>query len=272
MSRWATVRSYLVPSCVFLAVLLALLWRLWTPVGERREFGIDSQWQYWGDLSFQIKALRDGELPLWDPYDRAGYPFHRDPQTSVTYPVNWLFVGFGAVTGQTGFWLINVKQVVHLFIACLGMFAFLRRRGLPTPCCYAGAFVLLLSSPFFHHLDFNLNWSFAWMPWALLGVEAWAQKPSSGRAAGVAVTLALSFLAGSPPAFWYGLLVIVPYGIWALVHYRQPFWRTGVVMGCVFLGIVAAQTVATVPGAVLDRALDGVLPGGAGPDPADRRR
>ncbi len=245
MSRWARARCHLVPSAVFLAALLAVLWRLWTPIGERREFGIDSQWQYWGDLTFQIDALRDGELPLWDPYDRAGYPFHLDPQTSVLYPVNWAFVGAGLVTGSTGFWLINLKQILHFWLACMGMYAFLRRRGLPPPACYAGAFVLLLSAPFMHHLDLNLNWSFAWAPWALLAVDRWAEKPSARAAAAVAATMGLCFLAGSPPAFWYAALLVGPYGVWAMIHHRRSYGRSALVVAGLFAGIIAAQAVAT---------------------------
>jgi hypothetical protein len=245
MSRWARLRPWVIPSAVLLAALLALFWRLWTPLGERHEFGIDSQWQYWGDLTFQIDAVRDGEFPFWDPYDRAGYPFHLDPQTSVLYPVNWVFVGAGLITGSTGTWLINLKQILHFWLACMGMFAFLRRRGLPPAACYSGAFVLLLSAPFMHHLDLNLNWSFAWAPWALLAVDAWAEKPSPRRAAAVALTLGLSFLAGSPPAFWYAALVVGPYGVWALLHHRKSFWRSGLVIVGLFVGIVLAQTLAT---------------------------
>ncbi|HKA89435.1 MAG TPA: hypothetical protein VKE22_17330 [Haliangiales bacterium] len=245
MSRWARARCYLVPSAVFLAALLAVFWRLWTPIGERHEFGIDSQWQYWGDLTFQIDALREGELPLWDPYDRAGYPFHLDPQTSVLYPVNWAFVAAGLATGSTGFWLINLKQIFHFWLACVGMYAFLRRRGLPPPACYAGGFVLLLSAPFMHHLDLNLNWSFAWAPWALYAVDVWAERPTARSAAAVATTMGLAFLAGSPPAFWYAALVVGPYGVWAMVHHRRSYLRSGLVLVGLFAGMVVAQAVAT---------------------------
>src|SRR5262249_48718169 len=70
MSRW---RARLTPAVAFLAITLAICWRLWTPIkGERKDFAWDTQWEYWGDLQFQLDAYRDGELPLWNPYDRAG--------------------------------------------------------------------------------------------------------------------------------------------------------------------------------------------------------
>ena len=79
--------SYAIAAIVFLLALMALFWRLWTPIdGARRTFGWDAQWEYWGDLQFQLDAYSDGDLPLWNPYDRAGYPFHTDPQAGIFYP------------------------------------------------------------------------------------------------------------------------------------------------------------------------------------------
>ena len=69
--------SYVVAALVFLLLLLALFWRLWTPIdGARRTFGWDAQWEYWGDLQFQLDAYRAGppaqsELAAWSAYART---------------------------------------------------------------------------------------------------------------------------------------------------------------------------------------------------------
>jgi hypothetical protein len=103
------VRSMLVralPAIGIAVVVAVMFWRLWTPIdGARRVLAWDALWQYWGDLGFQVDAYADGELPLWNPYDRAGYPAHADPQVGVLYPVNWVLVGLGLVAGP-GQWLI----------------------------------------------------------------------------------------------------------------------------------------------------------------------
>ena len=47
--------------------------------GAPRWFEWDVPEQYWPDLVYACEAQYDGEMPLWNPYDRAGYPYYADP-------------------------------------------------------------------------------------------------------------------------------------------------------------------------------------------------
>jgi len=247
--------SWLIPALVFLAVILAVFWRLWSGIdGARRAFGWDAQWEYWGDLQFLHDSLRSGELPLWNPFDRGGYPLHADPQAGVLYPINWLLIGLSFLTGPQ-WWLVTVKIVLHFWIGAMGMFAFLRRRQLPAAACYAGGIFFVLCYPLSHAAFSALNWGMAWLPWMLLAVEWWAEKPSPGRGAAVALAFGVSQLTGAPAAFWYSLIVVVPYGVWAIVHharqsqdvraYLRVASLTTAIAGGLFVAMVAAQFLAT---------------------------
>jgi hypothetical protein len=253
--RLRAVLSWTIPAGVFLVVILAVFWRLWTGIdGAPRAFAWDAQWEYWGDLQFLHDAVRDGQLPLWNPFDRAGYPLHADPQAGVLYPVNWLLVALSFVTG-TKWWLVAIKIIAHFWLAGFGMYTFLRWRKLPQAACYAGGVFFMLCYPFSHAMFSALNWGMAWLPWMLLAVEAWAQRPSLGRGAGVALAFGLAELAGAPAAFWYSLLVVVPYGVWAIVHharargdaraYLHEAAYSTALAGALFVAIVAAQFLAT---------------------------
>jgi hypothetical protein len=248
--RLARVARWLGPSLVLLAFILAFFWRIWTPIAkERRAFGWDAQWEYWGDLQFLHDALRDGAWPLWNPFDRLGYPFHADPQAGVLYPVNWLLVGISFVTGPV-WWLITVKIVAHFWIAALGLFAFLRRRRLPDAACYAGACFWILSYPWSHAMFSALNWGMAWAPWLLLAVDWWAESPTRGRGAAVALAAGMAWLAGAPAAFFYTLLVVAPYGVWAIVHQhkqagdRPAYLRAAGVTAAIAAGLFALMVIA----------------------------
>src|SRR5262249_43264484 len=178
----------------------------------------------------QLAAYRDGELPLWNPYDRAGYPFHADPQVGLLYPPTWALLAVGRVVDGVPPWLIDLKDLLHIWLGGLGMFAYLRRRGLPQAACYAGGLLFILSSPFIRHAELALTWSMAWAPWVLYAVDVWAERPSLSSAAALAVALAMGFLAGAAPTFWYTLVVAGPYTIWALLHHRRPgYVKTGAV-------------------------------------------
>jgi hypothetical protein len=245
--------SYTVAALVFLLALMALFWRLWTPIeGARRTFGWDAQWEYWGDLQFQLDAYADGDLPLWNPYDRAGYPFHSDPQAGIFYPATWLLLGGSALSGGADYWWIAVKVVLHFWLAAFGAWVYLRRRGVHPAACYVGGFVFILSYPYLHNVFSALNWSMAWTPWVLAAIDHFTQRPTRARGALVALAAAMCTLAGAPASFWYSLLVIAPYGSWALVAgaraagprgspERRAYARAAAVAGATAAGLLLAM-------------------------------
>lgn len=250
--QWRRVARYAVPGVVYLVVLLAVFWRLWTPIDDaRRAFGWDAIWEYWGDLQYLADSFGDFEMPLWNWHDRGGYPFHADPQVGILYPPSWVLVGFAWLLGSTPWWLIAVKIILHFWIICTGFHALLRRNGAPEPACYAAGLIFLLSYAVTQNLFSALNWNLAWAPWCMLAVQVWAERPSYGRGALVALAFGMCALAGAPGAFWYALLVIVPYGAWAVVrasreagdrgaYVRRAALTTGAAGGLV-LAMVLAQ-------------------------------
>ena len=269
MASWVRrALPYGVAGAVFLVLLLALLWRLWTPIeGARRAFGWDAQWEYWGDLTFQLDAYRAGELPLWNPFDRLGYPFHGDPQAGILYPPSWLLLGASAAAGEVSFAVVAAKIILHLWLACFGVFVYLRRRGVAAAACYVGGIVFVVGYPHLHNLPSALNWNIAWAPWILAAVDHWAARPTRARGALVALTCALCALAGGPASFWFSILIVVPYGAWAIAHgarcaaggprgYLREALVSGVASLGLFLAMVAAQfhsTAAMVGQTVRDR-------------------
>lgn len=262
MSAWIHLlrraAPYVIPAVVYLGFLLAVFWRLWTPIdGAARAFGWDAIWEYWGDLQYQADAYAAGELPLWNPHDRGGYPFHADPQAGMLYPPTWALVAIAWIAGSTPWWLIAVKIVFHYWLVCVGLHALLRRWGTPSVACYAGAFVFVLSYPVTQNLFSALSWNIAWAPWAMLAIDRWADSPRWGSAAVVALVMSMCALAGAPGALWYSLLVIAPYGIWALVarvrahavaDRRDYLYRAAATLGAaiaLFVAAIAAQFAAT---------------------------
>ncbi|HWM84835.1 MAG TPA: hypothetical protein VNO33_03330 [Kofleriaceae bacterium] len=251
MPPWARrALPYGVAGVLFLLLLLALLWRMWTPIeGARRAFGWDAQWEYWGDLQFQLGAYAAGELPLWNPFDRTGYPFHGDPQAGLLYPVNWLLLAAAAGAGEVSFGLVAAKIVLHFWLACFGLFVYLRRRGLHAAACYAGGVIFVVGYPHLHNLPSALNWNIAWAPWILAAIDSWAARPDRGRGALVALAAALCALAGGPASFWFSLLVVVPYAAWAIAsgarvggrEYMREALVSGIASLGLFLAMVAAQ-------------------------------
>ena len=118
------------------AVALALVglvpfgtyWRLWV-AGRRAEYLYgDTCGLYWPDLVYLYRAFTHLQLPLWNPFERGGVSMLSEPEAGVLYPLNWLLVAIGAVSGGMPFVMIEVKACMHLAIGGVAMFALLRRR------------------------------------------------------------------------------------------------------------------------------------------------
>ena len=78
---------------ILLTVLaLVLFWDLlWLP-GDQLIAGNDLQHMFLQWWRFGLESLRQGELPLWNPYLFSGVPFLANPQPALFYPPVWLLL------------------------------------------------------------------------------------------------------------------------------------------------------------------------------------
>lgn len=230
--------------------------------GEQALFpGWDATRVFWADLEFFRRALSLGELPLWNPYDRAGYPFVAEPQSGVFDPVVLLLVGVALLLGSAPSWLIVVKSVLCYGIAASGIAAFLRGRSLPTwaTCLGVGLFVLC---PRMDKLkDQSALWPIAWIGWLMWAIDRCAARPSWQRGAALGAIAGMVVLSGYPPmAFRIGLCA-APYAAFVFAQSirraddrRAHAGRLARAAGCaalVLAGLTAAQiwsTLQVLPG------------------------
>lgn len=183
--------------------------------GEKRFLEWDVPEQYWPDLVYLCDALHDGELPSWNPYDRAGYPWYADPQTGAYHPLNWgicLLAGSAPALGWA-----EARVVLGFVLAGLFGLLWLRRLKLPWGPAVLGA-VVIQTAPFMrHNWELNLTLAFAWLPLMLWAAEraVCERRYADGAVLGLAV--ALCAWTGSPPAFWLAALFCGCYTLVRLV-------------------------------------------------------
>lgn len=221
-------------------------------IGDKALFpGWDATRVFWADLEFFRRSLAGGELPLWNPYDRAGYPFVAEPQSGVFDPVVLLLVGFALLWGSAPSWLIVVKSVIYYGIASSGIAAFLRGRALPTWATVLGVAVFVLCPRMDKLKDQSGLWPIAWMGWLLWAIDRCAAKPSWQRGAALGAIASLVVLSGYPPMAFRIALFAAPYALLvcgrAIVRAedRRAHARAlAVAAGCaaaVLVGLTAAQ-------------------------------
>ncbi len=190
-------------------------------------FGWDTTESYWPDLVYFSESLREGEWPLWNPFDRGGYPYSSDPQPGMFYPVHWLLSLVSFATGDTGWSFIQFKMLLHHVIAGICMHAFLRHRGLPHLAAVVGGLALVASSPWLIHKASNLLMPMVWTPLIWMATDALLRSPTWRRALALAASLYVAGSAGSPPGFFYVLVMALLYGGYRAIEVAQAKYRAG---------------------------------------------
>lgn len=188
---------------------------------------------YWDYVN---SALQQGRLPLWNPMLFAGAPLLANPQTSLFYPLRWLFIFFAAEQG------IVYSAALHAWLAGALTYALARRAGRVTPlAAWVAGLIFALNGWATGLLGHPNRWStLPWLPAAILLWEmrpfAEPDQPRWGRRtrwwlAASAVVWALGLLAGHSQTFYNQALIVAgwaaaPVAWQTLVCLRQRRFRS----------------------------------------------
>lgn len=210
------LRSLIPVAAIYALTFAAVFWFLW--MGERKALGWDMLTEYWGDVAYQARWLGAGELPLWNPYERLGFPSYADPQAGQFYPINWLTWPLGWIGGEMPYWSVALKNWLHLVLGATGMFAFLRRRGEATPACWLGGYLFALAPPIVSFAASALLWPISWLPWVWIALDRVLEAPTWRRGVALGGVMALPILAGNPPSLFYMLIAVSFMGVAGVVR------------------------------------------------------
>ena len=198
--------------CVVILILQPILFFWSTLISKTTHIPWDLTVFHAPLVSVVVEGLKQGRIPLWEPYTYAGYPLHADISAQLFYPPAWLAFLFGAVREDAIVYWLEWLVTLHLMLAGAGAYLLLRRLSCrPGPALFgATAFQMgcfFSSQP--QHLGAVSG--AAWMPFAWLGVVLLADGFSLRRFALLATALAMIFLAGFPA------ITLVAYGTTTMV-------------------------------------------------------
>jgi len=184
---------------------------------------------------YNHRMLRQGELPFWNPHIFCGYPHLALIQNNALYPVTLPFDLLDPVAG------IGYAAFLHLALAGLLMYAFLRRSGLGRGAAVVGGLAFELNGMFLVRLGApSYVYSGTWLPLMLLGARA-VLDGRGGRARwALPAGIALSVLGGHPQITMLAMLLTAAYLLWhALAVPRASGRGTGHVLAAASLLAVA---------------------------------
>jgi hypothetical protein len=175
------------------------------------------------------ELVREGHLPLWNPYVLSGFPLAADVVNNVFYPLSALYY---LLPFDTGFkWFI----VCHYPIAGICWYLLGREWGLPRGAALFGGIAFMLSGPLLSLTNaINFLPGIAWLPLTLLGFHRALLRRSWRSAAWTSLILALQAL-GDPLMVYFTLIVMGLYGLTML----RPSWTKSILTTFGALGGIA---------------------------------
>jgi hypothetical protein len=154
------------------------------------------------------RRIRAGDFPLWNPNVFCGAPFFADPQSRVLYPFS-LALAFVDPVRAFGY-----DVALHVFLAMLGMYLFMRAIGASAAGSLAGAISYGLSSFFATRMGHpTFVAAAAYIPFLFFAYER-ARRGLRGGVVALLVFLTLGYFAGFPQVFLFGVMSLVIYAFY----------------------------------------------------------
>lgn len=165
------------------------------------------------------RALREGELPLWNPFASLGAPLLANGQSQPFAP---FFLPFLARPSPGVYSLCIVAQ---LLFGGWGMARLLARQGCRPAAAAFGALLFAFNPYALNFCIYSDVWAYVWFPWLFEAAEAWLQGGAGWRR--LPVLLALMALGGHLEVAFLGAASSFAFLAVYLVHDGCTFekWR-----------------------------------------------
>jgi hypothetical protein len=199
----------------------------------------DSLAQYFPWRHFAAESLRNGQIPLWNPYQFTGTPMMANAQSAIFYPLNFPFLIMDTA------YAFGVCAFLHTLLAAFSTYFLCQRWGLSRTAA-------VVSATAFAFCGYLASWALlptlfataSWLPLCVFLYEKASDDEFRGRSAvWLGAALCMALLAGHAQIFFYVLLAVA---------LRQPFlkrkWRGMAILGGAFslcVGLGAGQLLPT---------------------------
>ncbi|MDX2029732.1 MAG: YfhO family protein [Blastocatellia bacterium] len=179
------------------------------------------------------QMLREGQLPLWNPYIFSGMPLLASIQPGALYPPTWLFAVLSPQPAMN--WMV----ITTFHLALFGTYLYARRIGADRVGALAGGIAFAFGGYMVAHVGHtNRIAAAAWLPWILLAIEALSQRLRWRWVALGAGFIAMQLLAGEPQMSLYTGMVAGAYAVFSLTlreegeRFRRQLFGFGAMAVC----------------------------------------
>lgn len=184
------------------------------------------------------EVVLGGDFPFWNRLYSAGQPLAANPAYELFYPPQWLTF---LPDYDYGF---RLHIVLHVYIAALGAFRFLRSIDLGVPASFVGAMVFVTCGPYVSTINLlPFLFSISWVPWIALYARRWILERRARDFVAAALFLGVQAILCEPTTLLQTWGIIGLYA--AFTGWRRGGARDGAVgfarsIGLVLTGVAVA--------------------------------
>lgn len=219
------------------------------PVGVPRLdlLGVDTVRQDFPWKSLVADALKNGNLPLWNPFSFSGHPQLAAFQEGAFYPLNILFLFLSKIDAWT------ILTILQPLLAFFFTYIFVRNLNIGK----FGSFFAGIAFAFSPYLTAWLPWLMAphailWLPLVLYSVDKIIKERRARNISLLTFSLTLSLFAGHPQSTIYIFLTAIAYFLFRVLEKKDVKSKIKqstalfLISIILFLGITSVQWLSTV--------------------------
>jgi Bacterial membrane protein YfhO len=181
---------------------------------------------------YAFLAIRHGRFPEWDPSNYGGMPFAANPQVALFYPGTWILFAFNWRREHLSYWSFEVFVLLHMWIAWMLCFYWLRGRRLGIFASACGSAIFACSGYMMMELQhLGVIVAYAWIPLGLMGIDEASEQDSWHPLWKTVAASALAFLGGYTPTWFVVAICFLSYAL-----SRRFRWRLAL-GSCASIGV-----------------------------------
>ncbi|HSE21920.1 MAG TPA: YfhO family protein [Pyrinomonadaceae bacterium] len=181
------------------------------------------------------QIVKNGSIPLWNPFIFSGMPLHGSIQAGLLFPLNWWFLFFTPTTAA------NLMVLTSYSLGALGAYYYARKSGTNIAGALMTGLTWELSGVLIGQIShINIIQTAAMLPWILWAIEGFSLSGERKWGVLLAILVAIQAFVGHPQSFVYSLLLVGAYVVVMAATHQQTRTRYLISFAMILSGILLA--------------------------------
>jgi len=222
ISTYHRVTVEIIPILFLILSVIVFFWEIL--YSGRALFGHDFVLQFYPWKKFIYDHMgTHGSLPFWNPYLFSGTPFISNMQTSMFYPLGFLYYLFPPELAY------GYSTILHCILGSLFMYAFMRTLSVSPWGAFLSSFIFTFNGYFMAHLyagHLSFVQNYIWIPLIFRLVYQFIHRVRFNHAVLAGLLLGIQILGGFPQIAFYTIIGVFAFILFhAIIVFKEKDLR-----------------------------------------------